>query len=223
MFTGIITSIGTVAEVRAQGNARRVSITTTLATSGWQMGCSVACSGVCLTVVSTGLGNPVSPEPTKGSAPSASKKASRGALHYFTAELSPETLSCTTLSDWKKGTKVNLEPALKLGDELGGHIVTGHVDGVGKVAGTETAAGGHIRVTFEAPKALLPLIAAKGSITIDGVSLTVNGVKGKRFTVNLIPHTLGATTLGLLKKDSAVNLEADMLARYVARLAEFKG
>ncbi len=196
MFTGIVTSIGTVADAERKGNARRFTIATDLDTAAWKIGCSVACAGVCLTVVEIGKGR-------------------------FTVEVSPETLACTTLGAWENGARINLEPALKLGDELGGHIVTGHVDGVGRVIGVESLElSGHVALQIETPKAILPLIAQKGSITVDGVSLTVNTVKGKNFTVNIIPHTLSATTLGALKQGDPVNLEADMLARYVARIKE---
>ena len=190
MFTGIITSVGTVAEVQQVSNARRVTLATTLDTSGWQLGCSVACAGICLTVVK--------------------KSAQR-----FTVDISPETLSKTTAGNWSAGTRINLEGALRAGDELGGHLVSGHVDGSGRVISMEDAGAGHRIFTVEAPAELMKLIAPKGSITVDGVSLTVNGVADNRFTMNLIPHTLDVTTLGDLKAGDSVNLEADMLAQYV--------
>ena len=193
MFTGIVTDLGTVKAVTAAGDTR-VEITTGFDTSELALGASVCCAGACLTVVETG------PD-------------------WFAAMVSGETLSKTTLGGWRKGTRVNLERALKMGDELGGHIVSGHVDGVGELLDRREE-GDSTRMTFEAPDELKKFIAAKGSITIDGVSLTVNSVAGARFGINVIPHTQEVTTLGGLGPGDAVNLEIDMLARYVARMLE---
>jgi riboflavin synthase len=193
MFTGIITDRGEVRRIETAGEMR-LEIGTKYDLGMLDLGASVCCSGVCLTVVDKGA-------------------------DWFAAEVSAETLSKTTLGDWQTGTRINLERALKMGDELGGHIVSGHVDGVGNLTGLAPQ-GESVGMTFDAPTPLERFIAAKGSITIDGVSLTVNTINGRQFTVNVIPHTLDATTLGNLKPGGTVNLEIDMLARYVARLRE---
>lgn len=191
MFTGIITDLGSVRSITGDGD-KRFEIATAFDTSNIDDGASVACSGVCLTVVDKGPG-------------------------WFAAMVSNETLSCTTLKDWREGSPVNLERAMKVGDELGGHIVSGHVDGVGDIVSIEPDADSH-RFRFRTPASLAKLIAAKGSITIDGVSLTVNDVEGDSFDVNIIPHTMAITTIGKKQAGDTVNLEVDMLARYVARL-----
>jgi riboflavin synthase len=193
MFTGIITDLGRVREIRADGDTR-IEITTRFDDAAIPIGASIACSGVCLTVIDKGPG-------------------------WFAVQASGETLSCTTLGDWRPGTSVNLERALGLGDELGGHLVSGHVDGVGRVAAI-TPEGASRRFVFEAPAQLARFIASKGSVAIDGISLTVNEVDGARFGVNIIPHTLSITTLGEAEAGDRVNLEIDLLARYVARLLE---
>ena len=193
MFTGIVTDIGNVRAIAADGDTR-LEITTTFDTSAIAIGASICCSGACLTVID------------KGS-------------EWFAAMVSAETLSKTTLSDWQVGTPVNLERALRMGDELGGHIVSGHVDGVGTLDASETEVDS-TRMIFEAPSDLIRFIAPKGSITIDGVSLTVNDVTDNTFGINVIPHTQEATTLGALSVGGTVNLEIDMLARYVARLQD---
>jgi riboflavin synthase len=193
MFTGIVTDIGNVRAIAADGDTR-LEITTTFDTSAIAIGASICCSGACLTVID------------KGS-------------EWFAAMVSAETLSKTTLSDWQVGTPVNLERALRMGDELGGHIVSGHVDGVGTLDASETE-GDSTRMIFEAPSDLIRFIAPKGSITIDGVSLTANDVTDNTFGINVIPHTQEATTLGALSVGGTVNLEIDMLARYVARLQD---
>jgi riboflavin synthase len=162
------------------------------------MGASIACSGICLTVTDKGTDD-------------------QG--NWFAVDASAETFSLTTAAGWEAGTRLNLERALKVGDELGGHIVTGHVDGVGHLIESHQD-GDSWRYTFEAPPALSRFIAGKGSVTVDGVSLTVNTVDGHRFGINLIPHTQSETTLGGLAAGHAVNLEIDVLARYVARLDE---
>ena len=197
MFTGIITDRACVRSVEHSGDTRFV-LSTGYDTATINLGTSIACSGVCLTVVEKGADE-------EG--------------NWFTVDVSGETLSCTTLGNWGEGTMVNLERSLRLGDELGGHIVSGHVDGVVRVTDI-TPQGDSFLYTFEAEDDLMPYIAAKGSIAIDGVSLTVNWVEGGRFGVNIIPHTQDCTTFGSLKPGDRVNLEIDMFARYVARLLE---
>jgi len=196
MFTGIITDIGTVKAV-TQGGDTRFDIATRYDMAGVDIGASIACAGVCLTVIEKGDG-------------------------WFAVQASGETLDKTTLGAWREGTRINLERALKVGDELGGHIVSGHVDGVAEVISTEPA-GESLKIVFRAPDALARYIAAKGSVTIDGVSLTVNDVDGQAFSVNIIPHTQSETTLGQLQSAGRVNLEIDVLARYVARLNDVNG
>ncbi len=192
MFTGIITDIGRVQAVDRQGDTR-FTIATGYDTDTIAIGASVAHNGVCLTVIEKGPG-------------------------WYVVQASGETLAKTTLGAWQPDTRINLERALKVGDELGGHIVSGHVDGVGRLV-DQRPDGESLRLTFEAPDALARYIASKGSVAVDGVSLTVNEVQGNRFGVNIIPHTQTATTFGGLRVGDAVNLEIDMLARYVARLA----
>ncbi|WP_425991607.1 riboflavin synthase [Brevundimonas sp. TWP2-3-2] len=199
MFTGIITDIGRVRSVAQTARDRRYEVETAWDVSGIDLGASISHGGVCLTVVE------------KGSRPEGGG--------WFAVEVSGETLDKTTLGEWSAGTPVNLERATRVGDELGGHIVSGHVDGVGTVVEITPEGGSH-RIVIEAPAPLHRFIAAKGSITVDGVSLTVNAVDGRRFGLNIIPHTWEATTLGALKVGSAVHLEIDMLARYLARWQE---
>lgn len=194
MFTGIITDIGRVRRVDQTERDRRYEVETAWDVSGIDLGASVSHAGCCLTVVEKGD-------------------------HWFAVEVSDETLSKTTLGGWVEGSRVNLERAARLGDEMGGHVVSGHVDGLGRVVSVEPVGGSH-RIVVEAPTPLHRYIAAKGSITVDGVSLTVNAVDGRRFDLNIIPHTWEATTLGALKPGDAVNLEIDMLARYLARWQE---
>lgn len=194
MFTGIVTDIGRVRSVRQTEHDRRYEIETAWDTATIDLGASISHAGCCLTVTETGPG-------------------------WFAVEVSGETLSKTSLGDWTEGHRVNLERAAKLGDELGGHIVSGHVDGLGRVLSVTPEGGSH-RIEIEAPAPLHRYIAPKGSITVDGVSLTVNAVQGRAFGLNIIPHTWEATTLGDLKPGDAVNLEIDMLARYLARWQE---
>ena len=194
MFTGIVTDIGRVRKVEQTERDRRYEIETAWDTATIDLGASISHAGCCLTVTEKGPG-------------------------WFAVEVSNETLSKTTLGEWKAGDRVNLERAAKLGDELGGHIVSGHVDGLGRVV-LVTPEGGSHRIEIEAPDPLHRFIAPKGSITVDGVSLTVNAVEGRSFGVNIIPHTWEATTLGALKAGDTVNLEIDMLARYLARWQE---
>ncbi|WP_341910445.1 riboflavin synthase [Ferrovibrio terrae] len=194
MFTGIITDIGTVVARETRGDTH-FRIRTSYDTASIAIGTSIACAGVCLTVVQKGA-------------------------DWFAVDVSAETLSRSMLGGWKEGSTINLERSLKVGDELGGHIVSGHVDGVGEVVATRIE-GESLRIDFRAPEALAGYIAEKGSVTIDGASLTVNGVDGTVFGVNLIPHTQQVTTLGKLKAGDRVNLEIDVLARYVARLQQW--
>ena len=193
MFTGIVTDIGTVLELEQRGDLR-ARIATGYDTAEIEIGASIASDGVCLTVI--GLG----PD-------------------WYEVEISAETVARTNLGGWRKGSRVNLERALRVGDELGGHIVSGHVDGVAEVISAE-ASGDSTRLTLRAPEALARFIAPKGSVALNGTSLTVNEVTGRDFTVNLIPHTRAVTTWGAVAVGDAVNLEIDTLARYVARLAE---
>jgi riboflavin synthase len=194
MFTGIITDVGRVRSVRQTDRDRRYQIETAYDLSDVEIGASISHAGCCLTVVEKGG-------------------------DWFAVEVSGETLSLTTLGHWTEGDPVNLERAARLGDELGGHIVSGHVDGVGEVVSIAPDGGSH-RITLRAPVPLHRFIASKGSIAVDGVSLTVNEVEGDMFGVNIIPHTWEVTTLGRLKPGSRVNLEIDVLARYMARWQE---
>jgi riboflavin synthase len=199
MFTGIITDIGEViaVEPRAQGLAR-LTIACGYDPDSIGVGASIACSGVCLTVVARG------------------KEGNRSC---FAVEAAAETLRLTTVGNWRRGTRINLERALKIGDELGGHMVAGHADGLAGVVTREDFTD-MARFTLRAPQALTRFIAAKGSVALDGVSLTVNEVADHTFSVLIIPHTLKVTTLGSLAAGDAVNLEVDLMARYVARLME---
>lgn len=195
MFTGIITDIGRITQVEAGGDMRaRIGCNYDMA--GVAIGASIACDGVCLTVVAKG------PD-------------------WFDVDVSAETLSKTNIgaAGWVLGQRINLERALRIGDELGGHIVSGHVDGVALIEDMRHE-GDSLRVTLSAPAELARFIAPKGSVTLNGTSLTVNEVEGNRFGVNLIPHTREVTTWGDARSGHKVNLEIDMLARYVARLAE---
>ncbi len=195
MFTGIVTDIGEIRSLEHAGDLR-ARIGTGYDTNGIDIGASIACSGVCLTVVQLG------PD-------------------WFDVEISAETLDKTNIGAWSEGQKVNLERALKVGDELGGHIVSGHIDGQAEIVEMHNE-GDSVRYTFEAPRALSRFIAPKGSVALDGTSLTVNEVDDARFGVNIIPHTQEVTTWGASKVGDKVNLEIDTLARYVARLAEMQ-
>jgi riboflavin synthase len=195
MFTGIITDVGRVRR-RCRGAGPEggldLSIATAYDTAEIVLGASIACSGVCLTVVAVEPG-------------------------AFLVQASAETLSCSTLGDWGEGTAINLERALRVGDELGGHIVSGHVDGVARILDRRVE-GESVRFVIEAPSALMPFIAPKGSVALDGVSLTVNEVERDRFGVNIIPHTLSHTGFGEARPGTRMNIEIDPLARYVAQL-----
>ncbi|WP_137390716.1 riboflavin synthase [Rhodoligotrophos defluvii] len=196
MFTGIVTDVGELIQFEDQGD-RRLTIACHYDPETIAIGGSIACSGICLTVVETGRHN-----------------NDRG---LFVVQASQETLAFTTLKTWKIGQRINLERALRFGDELGGHLVTGHVDGVAKVLSREPD-GQSLRFRFEAPEHLAKFIAPKGSVALDGTSLTVNEVEGNVFGVNIIPHTQVVTTWGEVQAGELVNIEIDMMARYVARL-----
>jgi len=195
MFTGIISDLGTV----AARDGGRFAIRCSYAAESVALGASIACDGACLTAVE------VTPEPGGGCT--------------FTVDVSNETLAKTTLDEWRPGRRVNLERALKAGEELGGHLVAGHVDGVGRIVDMRDD-GESRRFTVEAPAGLVRYIASKGSVALDGISLTVNEVALDRFGINIIPHTLTHTTLGARKPGDRVNLEVDLIARYVARLID---
>jgi len=199
MFTGIITDIGEVSKVEMRGDLH-ARISTRYDMDSVDLGASIACNGICLTVVAKGAG-------------------------WFDVDISAESIAKTNILQgnvaWPVGTRLNLERALKLGDELGGHIVSGHVDGVAKVVSVVDE-GESTRFVFEAPAALARFIAPKGSVALNGTSLTVNDVEGCQFGVNIIPHTKAHTIWGAAKAGDVVNLEIDTLARYVARLAEFE-
>jgi len=199
MFTGIITDIGEALEVEQRGDLR-VRIGTAFDVDGIDIGASIACDGVCLTVIALGA-------------------RPRG---WFDVEISAETVSKSNIGreGWAAGRRINLERALRVGDELGGHIVSGHVDGVAEVIAVSPE-GDSTRVTFRAPEELARFIAPKGSVALNGTSLTVNEVEGREFGVNVIPHTQSVTTWGAVAVGDAVNLEIDTLARYVARLREW--
>lgn len=194
MFTGIVTDIGLIQELEQRGDLR-ARIKTSYDTGGIDLGASIACDGVCLTVIETGS-------------------------DWFDVEISAETVSKTNLDGWTENRPVNLERALKVGDELGGHIVSGHVDGVARVVDTIDE-GDSTRVTLEAPDQLARFIAPKGSVALNGTSLTVNEVDGCKFGINFIPHTKQVTTWGQVKVGDRINLEIDTLARYVARLQDW--
>ena len=203
MFTGIVSDIGTIERVQSEGDTR-VRIATSYDPDTIDLGASIACSGVCLTVIDKGTAD----------------------THWFDVQVSGETIARTARDQWVEGRRLNLERAMKLGDELGGHIVTGHVDGIAEVIGICPEGDSH-RIGFAVPAALAPFIAPKGSITVDGVSLTVNTVEDQgdvtHFSVNLIPHTQAVTTLGALAQGQMVNIEIDVLARYLQRMEHYRG
>lgn len=205
MFTGIITDIGIIERIEKDGDTRLI-IQTGYDTTGIDLGASIACSGVCLTVID---------------------KSGPGGPGWFAVDVSDETIRRTAPGQWQQGRRLNLERAMKLGDELGGHIVTGHVDGIGTVESIEAIGGSHHLVVI-APPAIAPFIATKGSITVDGVSLTVNAVHDRAdgstaFDLNIIPHTWSVTALGDVVLWQEVNLEIDVLARYLARMKDYLG
>ena len=198
MFTGIVTDMGEVIAIEKRGDTR-LTIATAYDPDGIAIGASIACSGCCLTAVETGR-----------------LQDGRG---FFAVDASAETLARTTLGSWKVGTRINLERPLKMGDELGGHVVSGHVDDVGEITAI-VPEGDSLRFRFRVSPAISRFIASKGSVALDGTSLTVNEVEGDEFGVNIIPHTQAVTTWGKAKAGDRVNVEIDMLARYVARLSE---
>ena len=205
MFTGIVTAIGTITNVENRG-ATRVVVACPWDPAGIDIGASIACSGVCLTVV---------------------EKGGKEGDAWFAVDVSGETVARTAKDQWRADRRLNLEPALRLGDELGGHLVTGHVDSVGRVALVEDI-GGSTRLEILAGPDIAPFVAEKGSITVDGVSLTVNDIEDEangdvRFALNIIPHTGEVTTLGDLSEGDAVNLEIDVLARYLKRMQSLAG
>jgi riboflavin synthase len=191
MFTGIITDLGRIRRLR-RGDPVDLTIATTFDTSEIPLGASIACSGACLTVVAVAHGE-------------------------FSVQASAETLACTTIGEWEEGTAVNLEKSLRVGDELGGHLLSGHVDGIARIV-ERRPEGESVRFAFEVPDGLERFIASKGSVALDGVSLTVNEVSGDRFGVNIIPHTLTCTSFGAARSGQRVNLEIDLIARYLGRL-----
>ena len=193
MFTGIVTAVGTIVSITDRGD-RILRVGADWDCTALEIGASVAHSGICLTVLST-------------------------AANEYEVAASAETMRVTTLGDWQEGGRVNLERALRLGDELGGHIVSGHVDGLAEVLSVDPVGDSHA-VWLRAPADLARFVAAKGSVALDGVSLTVNEVRGRDFSINVIDHTWTVTTLGALRDGQLLNMEIDMLARYVARLAE---
>ncbi len=193
MFTGIVTDLGKVRSVTRTGDTR-FEFETAYDTDEIEIGASICCSGACMTVIDKGPG-------------------------WFAISASDESLSCTTMGDWRQGSPVNFERSLRMGDEMGGHIVSGHVDGVAEVVAIAPE-NESVRLQFRVPEGMAKYIAPKCSVAIDGVSMTVNEVQGDIFGVNVIPHTQEVTTLGTLREGSRVNLEIDMLARYVARLLE---
>lgn len=196
MFTGIVTDLGRVKRVR-RGDLVDLTIATAFDTAAISLGASIACSGVCLTVVGIGAGE-------------------------FTVQASAETLACTTVGEWQEGTGINLERSLRIGDELGGHLVAGHVDGVGRIAERRPEAES-VRFVIDVPEELARFFATKGSVAVDGVSLTVNEILPSGFGVNIIPHTLACTSFGVARPGQRVNLEIDLIARYVARLLGSRG
>jgi riboflavin synthase len=193
MFTGIITDLGRIKRLR-RGDLVDLTIATTFDTSAIALGASIACSGACLTLIAATQGE-------------------------FSVQASAETLACTTIGEWEEGTPVNLEKSLRVGDELGGHLVSGHVDGVARIVERRPEAES-VRFVLEVPDGLDRFVAAKGSVALDGVSLTVNEVSGTRFGVNIIPHTLACTNFGTAEPGQQMNLEIDLIARYVARLID---
>ena len=199
MFTGIITDVGEVVGIVDHGSAKRIAIACSYPLEGIQIGASIANAGICLTVTTLAQRDDGRTE--------------------FTIDASSETIARTTMAGWREGSRVNLERSLRIGDELGGHIVSGHVDGVAEILAREDR-DGTARFTFRAAPSLARFIAEKGSVALDGTSLTVNGVDGDTFTVTMIPHTLAVTTWRDLRPGDRVNIEVDTMARYAARLAD---
>ena len=199
MFTGIVTDVGKIVAVAERDHVRRIAIESAFDADTVAIGASIACAGICLTAISC------------------KSRADGGSV--FEVDVAPETLLVTSARDWKVGTRLNLERSLRIGDELGGHMVSGHVDGIAMIVARDEL-GEATRFTFEAPANLARFVAQKGSVALDGTSLTVNGVSGSRFDCVLIPHTLKVTTWNERQMGDGVHLEVDQIARYVARLAE---
>ena len=204
MFTGIVTDVGRIAAVSDGDRLRRIRIESAYDPASIAIGASIACSGPCLTVVAVG---------------------ERGGGSWFEVDAAAETLARTTVAGWRAGTRVNLERSLKIGDELGGHLVTGHIDGIADIVSREEVTGegpwgATARFVLRAPASVARFIAEKGSVALDGASLTVNEVDGDTFSVLIIPHTLSVTTFGERRAGDRLNLEVDQMARYAARLAE---
>ena len=199
MFTGIVTDVGRIAAVTERDHVRRLAIESAYAADTIAIGASIACAGICLTVVG--------------------REASSGGGATFEVDLAPETLRVTSARHWESGTRLNLERSLRIGDELGGHIMSGHVDGLAEITKLEVL-GDASRITFEVPLTLARFIAPKGSVALDGTSLTINGVVDNRFDCVFIPHTLEVTTWGERRPGDFANLEVDQIARYVARLVQ---
>ncbi len=200
MFTGLVSDVGTILSIEQKGELRRIRIACSYDPKTILLGASIACSGPCLTAVEIGTQN---------------------GQNYFEVDAAAETLARTTVGSWSVGQRINLERSLKIGDELGGHIVTGHVDGVAKMVERRDF-DGMAHFEMEAPQAIARFIAEKGSVCLDGTSLTVNSVTDNRFTILLIPHTLAVTTWGERKAGDSLNIEVDLMARYAARLVEAK-
>ena len=203
MFTGLISDVGEVVSSEERGSVRRLRIACSYPAAGIALGASIACSGPCLTAVAVGTASDTGTNRT-----------------WFDIDAGAETLERTTLGTWSPGKRINLERSLKLGDELGGHLVSGHVDGTARVTRV-TRVGETTRFDIDAPERLARFIAEKGSVALDGTSLTVNAVEGRSLSVLLIPHTLAVTTWGDVREGDALNIEIDTMARYAARLAEF--
>jgi riboflavin synthase len=200
MFTGLVTDVGRVLSIEDRGELKRIRIATSYDPASIALGASIACSGPCLTAVEMG---------------------SEGGQNWFEVDAAAETLARTTVGHWRVGTSINLERSLKIGDELGGHIVTGHVDGVARIV-AKREFDGMARFDIRAPQGIARFIAEKGSICLDGTSLTVNSVEGDVFSILLIPHTLAVTTWGERNEGDELNIEVDLMARYAARLVEAK-
>ena len=201
MFTGLVTDVGEVVAIEDRGELKRIRIACAYPADGIALGASIACSGPCLTAVAIGTA---------------------GGRTWFDVDAAAETLARTTVGDWRVGRRINLERSLKIGDELGGHIVTGHVDGVAELV-KRSDFDGMAKFDIRVPAQLSRFIAEKGSVCLDGTSLTVNSVEGDVLSVLLIPHTLAVTTWGALKTGDRMNVEVDLMARYAARLADVKG
>ena len=200
MFTGLVSDVGRILSIEDRGELKRIRIATSYDPKGIELGASIACCGPCLTAVETGT---------------------EAGQHWFEVDAAAETLARTTVGTWRAGTRINLERSLRIGDEMGGHIVTGHVDGIATIIARKDF-DGMARFDIRAPHQIAKFIAEKGSVSLDGTSLTVNSVEGDDFSILLIPHTLAVTTWGDRKQGDPLNIEVDLMARYAARLMEAK-